>query len=71
MGLGFVGLPTAVVFASREVEVVGVDVDENKVEAVNEGKCYIREPDLDRLLRIVVSKGFLKATTSSVNAIRE
>lgn len=58
IGLGYVGLPTAVVFASRGFSVVGVDVDAGRVEAVNSGRCYLREPGLDVLLRDAVSKGF-------------
>lgn len=69
MGLGFVGLPVAVVFASRGFEVVGVNVDEDKVRAVNEGRCYIREPGLPELLRDVVSRGLLRATTDAVKAV--
>jgi UDP-N-acetyl-D-mannosaminuronic acid dehydrogenase len=71
IGLGYVGLPTAVVFASKGFNVVGVDVDAGKVEAVNSGRCYIREPGLDVLLRDVVSKGLLRATTDAVRAVRE
>jgi len=71
IGLGYVGLPTAVVFASRGFSVVGVDIDVRKVEAVNSGRCYLREPSLDVLLRDVVSRGFLSATTDAVGAVRE
>ena len=71
IGLGYVGLPTAVVFASRGFSVVGVDVDDGKVEAVNSGRCYIREPGLDVLLRDAVSRGLLRATTDVVEAVRE
>jgi len=71
IGLGYVGLPTAVVFASRGFNVVGVDVDAGKVEAVNSGRCYIREPGLDVLLKDVVSKRLLKATNDAVRAVRE
>ena len=63
VGLGYVGLPTAIVFASRGFSVIGVDVNGRKVEAVNSGRCYIREPGLDDLLRDAVSRGFLRATT--------
>jgi UDP-N-acetyl-D-mannosaminuronic acid dehydrogenase len=66
IGLGYVGLPTAVVLASREYNIVGVDVDAHKVEAVNNGLCYIREPGLGDLLRDVVSRGCLRATSSTV-----
>jgi UDP-N-acetyl-D-mannosaminuronic acid dehydrogenase len=71
IGLGYVGLPTAVVFASRGFSVVGVDVDAGRVEAVNSGRCYLREPGLDVLLRDVVSRGLLSATTETVRAVRE
>jgi len=71
IGLGYVGLPTAVVFASRGFEVVGVDVDVNKVRAVNEGRCYIREPGLPELLKDAVSRGLLRATTNGVEAVKE
>jgi len=71
IGLGYVGLPTAVVFASKGFSVVGVDVDVNKVEAVNSGRCYIREPGLDVLLCDAVSKGLLRATTDVVGAVSE
>ena len=71
IGLGYVGLPTAVVFASRGFSVVGVDVDAGRVEAVNSGRCYLREPGLDVLLRGVVSRGLMSATTEAVKAVRE
>jgi len=71
LGLGYVGLPTAVVFASRGFRVIGVDVNEDKIKAVNEGRCYIKEPGLPELLRVVVSKGLLRATTDGVSAVRE
>ena len=71
IGLGYVGLPTAVVFASGGFSVVGVDVDAGRVEAVNSGRCYLREPGLDVLLRDAVSKGFLRTTTEAARAVRE
>jgi UDP-N-acetyl-D-mannosaminuronic acid dehydrogenase len=71
IGLGYVGLPMAVVFASRGFSVVGVDVDAGRVEAVNSGRCYLKEPGLDVLLRDAVSKGFLRTTTEAVKAVRE
>jgi len=71
LGLGRIGLPTAIVFASKGFSVIGVDVDVGKVEAVNSGRCYLREPGLDVLLRDVVSRGLLRATADAVGAIRE
>ena len=68
-GLGYVGLPTAIVFAFKGFNVVGVDIDTNKVEAINSGRCYIKEPGLEELLREVVSRGLLRATTDAVEAV--
>ncbi len=70
IGLGYVGLPTAVVFASKGFNVMGVDVDKNKVKALNSGRCYIKEPGIDILLHDVVSKGVLKSTTDAVEAVK-
>jgi len=49
-GLGCVGPSSAVFFASREFGVVGVDVDAGKVDAINRGISYLREPGLSELL---------------------
>ena len=62
MGLGYIGLPTAAVAASKGIEVVGVDVNPQVVETINQGKIHIVEPDLDKVLKNVVEKGQLKAT---------
>jgi len=70
IGLSYVGLPTTVVFVSRGYSVVGVDVDVRKVEAVNSGKCCIREPGLDDLLRRLFL-GVLRVTTDAVEAVRK
>mgnify|MGYP001772473709 CR=1 FL=1 len=68
-GLGYVGLPTAVVFASRGFNVVGVDVDLGKVESVNRGVSYIKEPGLGELLREAVAGGRLRATADADEAL--
>jgi UDP-N-acetyl-D-mannosaminuronic acid dehydrogenase len=70
-GLGYVGLPAAVTFASKGLQVVGVDVIEEKVKAVNSGHCYLKEPKVCRLLQSVVKEGLMKATTNGVNAVSE
>ena len=62
IGLGYIGLPTAAMFASRKVEVVGIDVNQNIVETINRGGVHILEPDLDVLVREVVQAGYLRAT---------
>lgn len=64
IGLGYIGLPTAAMFASRKVEVVGVDVNQNTVDTINRGDVHIVEPDLDLVTRSVVKEGYLRATTA-------
>ncbi|MEP6388354.1 MAG: UDP-N-acetyl-D-mannosamine dehydrogenase [Halioglobus sp.] len=68
IGLGYIGLPTAAMFASRKIEVVGVDVNEHTVDTINRGKVHIVEPDLDMVVRAAVSEGYLRATTAPVPA---
>ena len=63
IGLGYIGLPTAAMFASRKVEVVGVDVNQNAVDTINRGEVHIVEPDLDLVVRAVVKECYLRATT--------
>lgn len=64
IGLGYVGLPTAAVFASHGLKVLGVDVDRRKVDLVNQGKAPIVEPDLETLIKGCVSAGMLEASTT-------
>ena len=68
IGLGYIGLPTAAVLASRNVMVVGVDVNQNVVDIINQGKIHIIEPELDILVQSSVQSGNLKATTRPENA---
>ena len=62
IGLGYIGLPTAALIASRGMQVVGVDTKEHVVRTVGSGAIHISEPDLDGLVSKVVSNGTL--TTS-------
>jgi len=62
IGLGYIGLPTAAVLASRKVEVVGVDVNQNAVDMINRGEIHIVEPELSILVRAAVQTGYLRAT---------
>ncbi|MDC1455979.1 UDP-N-acetyl-D-mannosamine dehydrogenase [Flavobacteriaceae bacterium] len=62
MGLGYIGLPTAAIAASKGIEVVGVDVNPNVVNTINEGKIHIVEPALDKVVKKVVDNGQLKAS---------
>lgn len=62
IGLGYIGLPTAAVFASRGVKVIGVDVNQHAVDTINQGKIHIIEPDLDMVVHAAVTEGYLRAT---------
>jgi len=64
IGLGYIGLPTAAMFASLKRKVIGVDVNPNAVNAINRGEVHIVEPDLDIVVRSCVSEGMLRATAT-------
>ncbi len=64
VGLGYIGLPTAAMFASRGLDVIGVDVSEHAVRTINKGEIHIVEPDLDMIVQSAVTLGKLKATTT-------
>ncbi|WP_054787633.1 nucleotide sugar dehydrogenase [Gracilibacillus dipsosauri] len=61
VGLGYIGLPTSIMFAKHGVNVVGVDVSENVIESLNNGKIHIEEPGLQEALEEVIDKGTFKA----------
>jgi len=61
VGLGYIGLPTAAVIASRCIEVIGIDVSKRVIETINQGKVHIVEPDLDMLVQATVNIGKLRA----------
>lgn len=62
IGLGYVGLPLAVVFATVGYRVIGIDIDERKVDAINRGESYIEDIPTERV-RGLVAEGRLAATT--------
>ena len=68
VGLGYIGLPTSALIASKSTYVLGVDIDQNVVDTVNNGKIHIVEPDLDIIVSKAVDDGFLKASTTAVVA---
>jgi GDP-mannose 6-dehydrogenase len=70
VGLGYVGCVTAACLAERGHDVIGVDVNEEKVAMVNRGESPIVEAGLGELLKKVVGSGRLKATTSIEQAVR-
>jgi len=63
VGLGYIGLPTASVLATKGFPVHGVDVRGDVVETINRGEIHIEEPDLDILVRSAVNSGQLQAGT--------
>src|SRR3954468_17626743 len=68
-GLGYVGSVSAASFAADGHQVVGVDVNADKVAAVNAGRSPIVEPGLDDLLARATAEGRLRATTSTEDAV--
>lgn len=63
MGLGYIGLPTAIIAAKHGVKVTGVDINPEVVEKTNAGQLHIVEPGLGELLKEVVVSGDLRAAT--------
>ncbi|MBR5148290.1 MAG: UDP-N-acetyl-D-mannosamine dehydrogenase [Bacteroidaceae bacterium] len=63
MGLGYIGLPTAIIAAKHGVEVAGVDVNSDVVEVTNSGKLHIIEEGLEDLLQEAIASGNFKAYT--------
>lgn len=63
MGLGYIGLPTAIIAAKHGVTVTGVDINQEVVDKTNAGHLHIIEPGLEDLLKEVVAAGLLHATT--------
>ena len=61
VGLGYVGVPTAAVLAGHGMEVIGVDIDRERVETINSGASPFDEPGLDSLVADVVASGALSA----------
>ena len=64
MGLGYIGLPTAIIAAKHGVQVTGVDINPKVVEMTNQGKLHIIEPGMEEYLQEVVKSGMLKASTT-------
>lgn len=64
MGLGYIGLPTAIIAAKHGVDVVGVDINPKVVEVTNQGKLHIIEPGMEEMLQEVIAAGKFKAYTT-------
>ncbi len=62
IGLGYIGLPTSALIASKGTKVLGVDINQNIVKTINKGKIHIVEPDLENIVYLAVQNGNLKAS---------
>lgn len=63
MGLGYIGLPTAIIAAKHGIQITGVDINPKVVEMTNQGHLHIIEPGIEEMLKEVVSNGILKVST--------
>lgn len=68
IGLGYIGLPTAALFASHQKKVIGIDICQNVVDTINRGETHISEPDLMGVVKKTVRAGFLRAERQPVAA---
>lgn len=65
VGLGYIGLPTAAVLASRKIPVIGIDICQKTVNTINRGEIHIVEPSLDIIVHAAVTEGYLRATLAA------
>jgi len=70
VGLGHVGLPTALIFARAGFDVVGVDVDSRKLDALKRGRCYLWEPGLQDILVSSSTSGAFQVTSRASESVR-
>lgn len=68
MGLGYIGLPTAVIASKYGIDVAGVDIDSRVVEQTNRGELHIVEPGMEELLQQVIAAGRFQAYTEPQKA---
>ncbi|MCP3740144.1 nucleotide sugar dehydrogenase [Rossellomorea sp. BNER] len=68
IGLGYIGLPTSIMFAKHGVDVLGVDIQQEVVDSLNHGKIHIEEPGLQEALEEVMDSGKFKASTTPEKA---
>lgn len=64
MGLGYIGLPTAIIAAKHGIQIIGVDINPKVVEQTNQGRLHIVEPGIETMLKEVIDNGMLKASTA-------
>lgn len=66
VGLGYIGLPTAIIAAKSGIKIIGVDINQKVVDMTKEGKIHIAEPGLQELCEEVIKSGMLKASVTPV-----
>lgn len=67
-GLGYIGLPTATMFAHYGAHVIGLDVNQHAIDTINQGRIHIVEPGLEDIVKNVVASGHLKASLTAESA---
>src|SRR5690242_10188049 len=65
VGLGYVGLCTATVMASKGIRIIGVDVDQRRIEQLNRGEPPFHEPQLQPMLKAALRKKRMEFTTDA------
>jgi len=68
IGLGYIGLPTSIMFAKHGVDVLGVDIKQEAVDKLNNGQIHIEEPGLQEALEEVLASGKFRASTTPEEA---
>jgi nucleotide sugar dehydrogenase len=68
IGLGYIGLPTSIMFAKHGVDVLGVDIKQEAVDMLNGGTIHIEEPGLQEALEEVLETGKFRASTTAEEA---
>ena len=68
IGLGYIGLPTSALIASKGTPVYGVDINKDVVDTINKGEIHIVEPDLEEIVKESVENGTLKAGTKAIES---
>jgi UDP-N-acetyl-D-mannosaminuronic acid dehydrogenase len=68
IGLGYIGLPTSALMATKGKKVLGVDIDQDVVDTINKGDIHIIEPELDVVVKKSIDEGNLIASTKAEEA---
>lgn len=68
MGLGYIGLPTAIIAAKHGIQIHGVDINSKVVEKTNQGILHIIEPGMEELLKEVLADGMFHASTTPIES---